>query len=108
MPGRLGAGELGATLAAYLFLRLVSDRVNMDQPRAPSIRFFLANGWESTNLKERNQTVRDQGTSDQLRVLKGHGFSRAVSRPKSTWALAPEGIHRGELNLFRGSLAIIS
>jgi hypothetical protein len=31
----------------------------MYQPRAPSIRFFLANGWESTNLKERNQAVKD-------------------------------------------------
>jgi hypothetical protein len=39
----------------------VFDRVNMYQPRAPSFRFFLANGWESTNLKERNQTVRDLG-----------------------------------------------
>jgi long-chain fatty acid transport protein len=33
-----------------------SDRVNMDQPCAPSIRFFLANGWESTNLKEWRST----------------------------------------------------
>jgi len=37
----------------------VSDRVNLYQLRAPSIRFFLANGWESTNLKDRNQAVRD-------------------------------------------------
>jgi hypothetical protein len=29
------------------------------QPGAPSIRFFLANGWESTNCRERIQAVRD-------------------------------------------------
>jgi hypothetical protein len=41
-----------------LLVPSVSDRVNLYRFRAPSIRFFLANGWESTNLKERNQAVR--------------------------------------------------
>jgi hypothetical protein len=33
--------------------------MNLHHVRAPSIRFFFANGWESTTLKERNQAVRD-------------------------------------------------
>jgi hypothetical protein len=43
-------------------MNLVSDHANSYQFRAPSIRFFLANGWESKNLKERNQAVRALGT----------------------------------------------
>jgi hypothetical protein len=42
--------------------------VNLYQPSAPSNRFFLANGWESTNLKERNQAVRDQLDSNEIHI----------------------------------------
>jgi hypothetical protein len=31
-----------------------------------------------------------RGTSDQVDVLKGHGFSRAEKGTKYAWALAPE------------------
>ena len=41
--------------------RYVFDRVNLYQFRAPSFRFFLAKGWESTDLKEQHQAVNDLG-----------------------------------------------
>jgi len=43
--------------------------MNLYQFRAPSIRFFLANGWESTNLKERNQAVRALGVAYNAHVM---------------------------------------
>ena len=42
--------------------------------------------------------------SEEVDVLKGHDFSRAVSDAKSAWALAPEGMLNEEWNSIRGSL----
>jgi hypothetical protein len=58
--------------------------VNLYQSRAPSFAFFLANGWETTNLKERNQAVRELAGCGKTRPdldfegsQTGHDFSRA-------------------------------
>jgi hypothetical protein len=47
------------------------DRVNLYLSRSPSIRSYLANGWESTNLKERTQARRQNllGLPGRLEVM---------------------------------------
>jgi lipase maturation factor 1 len=63
--------------------------VNLDQPRAPSIRLFLANGWESTNLKKRNQAIRDPVGFRSANGMKPFPHNPAHSTPARWLAWKP-------------------
>jgi hypothetical protein len=65
-------------------------------PGAPSIRLFLANGWESTNLKKRNQMVRNLAVSMrsiQPFIPSPETFSNTCATPPQLRWIVWQGTH---------------